>query len=298
LIRRRACSHYAIVAVAVVCATPGAAAAQAWVAPGGLGAINVIYQTIANTGHRLDDGTMLRGFDSASRGLLFEFEYAITDRLSVTAGVPYLGAKYQGPEPSLFLLPTDECLCWQTGWQDLNVTARYNIFNDTFALTPSVAFGSPTNSYNYFGEAVVGRNLNEVRIAVDTGYRLDAISPRLSVSGRYSYAFVEEVLDIPNNRSNISVETSYLITRQIGARFVMSWQRSHGGLRSTEFDSEEEFVQFDRLLKDNYFHLGGAVAYSFPRIDVFAAYVGYVSGTDTHAGRVFTVGMSYPFQLR
>ena len=160
------------------------------------------------------------------------------------------------------------------------------------------AFGSPTNNYNYFGEAVVGRNLNEVRIAVDTGYRLDAISPRLSVSGRYSYAFVEEVLDIANNRSNFSVETSYLLTRQIGARLVMSWQRSHGGLKSTEFDTEEEFVQFDRLLKDNYFHLGGAVAYSFPRIDVFAAFVGYVSGTDTHSGRVFTVGMSYPFQLR
>ena len=43
------------------------------------------------------------------------------------------------------------------------------------------------------GEAVVGRNLREVRIAVDAGQRLDAISPKLSVQGRYSYAFVERV---------------------------------------------------------------------------------------------------------
>ena len=298
MIRGRAFSTYALAAVAIVSITPGVALAQAWVAPGGLGAINVVYQAIANTGHRLHDGTMLRGYDSASRGVLFEFDYALTDRLSVTAGLPYLGSKYQGPEPSLFLLPTDECLCWTTGWQDLNVTARYNLFNDTFALTPSVSIGSPTHNYNYFGEAVLGRNLNEVRIAVDAGHRLDFISPRLSVSGRYSYAFVEEVLDIPNNRSNFSLDGSYLITRTIAARGVLSWQRSHGGLRSIDIDTEEEFVQFDRILKDNYFHLGGAVAYSFPRFDVFAAFVGYVSGTDTHSGRVLTVGMSYPFQLR
>jgi hypothetical protein len=57
-------------------------------------------------------------------------------------------------------------------------------------------------------------------------------------------------------------------------------------------------VQFDRILKDNYVHVGGAVAYSLPRIDVFVAYLAYVGGTDTHAGRVFTIGMSWPFQLR
>jgi hypothetical protein len=296
LIRR--CLARAFLVIVCCGAAPGAASGQAWVPPGGIAAVSMVYQAIANTGHRLHDGTMLRGYDSASRGVLFEFDYAITDRLSVTAGVPYLGAKYQGPEPSLFLLETDECLCWQTGWQDLNVTVRYNLFNDTFGLTPSVSIGSPTNNYNYFGEAVVGRNLNEVRIAADAGYRLDFLSPRLSVSGRYSYAFVEQVLDISNNRSNFSFETSYLLTRTVGVRGVLSWQRSHGGLSSIEFDTEEEFVQFDRLLRDNYFHMGAAVSYSFPRVDVFAAYVGYVNGTDTHAGRVMTVGMTYPFQIR
>ena len=42
----------------------------------------------------------------------------------------------------------------------------YNLLNDAFALTPSVSIGTPTHDYNYFGEAVVGRNLNEVRLTL------------------------------------------------------------------------------------------------------------------------------------
>src|SRR5688572_5933991 len=76
------------------------APAQAWVPPAGVGSVNVIYQTIDNTGHRLTDGSVLEGYDSVSRGLLLEADYALTDRLSISAGLPYVGARYLGPEPS------------------------------------------------------------------------------------------------------------------------------------------------------------------------------------------------------
>lgn len=106
------------------------------------------------------------------------------------------------------------------------------------------------------------------------------------------------MLDLPNNRSNTALESTFLVTRKLAARAVFSWQRSHGGLRSTEFDTDERLQQFDRLVRDNNFHMGGAVAYSFSKMDVFVSYVHYVSGTDTHAGRVITTGMSWPFELQ
>jgi hypothetical protein len=273
-----------------------AAFAQAWVPPAGVGVVSVVYQDIDNTSHRLTDGTKLDGYDSVSRGVLLNLDYAFTDRFSISLGVPYIAAKYLGPEPSFFGLPIDDCLCWNRGWQDLGVTVRYNVANDTFAFTPSVSIGVPTHDYAYFGEAVLGRNLNEVRLAVDAGQRLDAISPRLSVSGRYSYALVEKVLDLPNNRSNMSLESGFLVTRKLNTRIAFSWQRSHGGLRSTEVLTDEQFQQFDRLLKDNYFHITGGVSYSLPRFDVFASYVHYVSGTDTHVGRAISAGLSWPFE--
>ena len=275
------------------------ASAQAWVAPAGVGSVNAIFQNVDHTGHLLTDGSNLPGFDSVSRGLLIEFDYAVTDRFSVTAGIPYIGSRYIGPLPSFFGLPIDECFCWNHSWQDFGATARYNLFNDAFALTPSVGFGVPSHDYPFVGEAVVGQNLNALRLAIDSGVRLDAISPRLSVSGRYSYAFVERVLDFPNDRSNANLSVGYLFTRRLAASMDFYWQRSHGGLTTDEFfvASNEVFLQFDRLLKDNSFHMGGSVAYSLTMFDVFANYIAFVSGTDTHLGRSITVGVGWPFQF-
>jgi hypothetical protein len=152
----------------------------------------------------------------------------------------------------------------------------------------------------------VGQRLKEVRIAVDAGQRLDAISPRLSVQGRYSYAFVERVLDdVPNNRSNATVEGGFLITRRLAARGLLLWQRVHGGLRlggselpfPGDVNTPERMFQHDRLLRDNNWRLGAGVTYSLRQMDVFASYVEFVQGTDSHAGRAFTTGVSWPFEL-
>lgn len=230
--------------------------------------------------------------------MLLEVEYAANDRLSFSAGVPYVFAKYVGPLASFSALPVDDCHCWNRGWQDVGITARYNVVNGVFALTPYVSLGVPSHDYDYFGEAVLGRNLKEIRVGVAAGRRLDAISPRLAIQGRYNYAFVEKVLKVPNNRSNGAVEASFLLTRRLATRAVLSWQRTHGGLRAAEFTTPELFEQFDRLLRDNSVHAGGGVSYSLPRIDLFVSYIHYLSGTDTHAGRAITAGLSWPFELR
>ena len=284
-----------VLAVAVSAALSSSAFAQAWVPPANIGFVTVAYQQIINTGHRLDDGSFLPGFESASRSMLVNFDYAVSDRFSFSVGLPYVAAKYEGPEPSVFGLDIDECRCWNHGWQDVSATARYNIRNDAFALTPSVSFGIPSHEYASRGEAAVGRNLREISFALDAGRRLDAISDKLSVSGRYSYAMVEKVDDVSNNRSNFGLEVAVRATRKTSARGTLTWQRSHGGLRSTEF-GEENFLLFDRILKDNSFHIGGGVAYSLPRADLFVSYTHYVSGTDTHAGRAITTGFSVPFE--
>lgn len=287
------------------------ALAQAWVPPAGVGSVNFVYQRIDNTGHRLTDGSLVKNGKSLDVGIGIEAEYALTDRLSVSAGLPYVFAKYVDPEPPppfLPFLPVDHCRCWHSGWQDFGFTARYNVVGGVFALTPSVSVGVPSHDYDFRGEAVVGRALTEARIAVDAGQRLDAISPRLSVLGRYSYAFVERVLDVPNNRSNATVESAFLLTTRLSVRGLLSWQHTHGGLRigspppsdllpPGDVNTPERLDQHDRLLRDNNWRVGGAASYSLSRADVFASYIEYVRGTDTHAGRALTVGVSWPFEL-
>ena len=236
-------------AFAAFTALISSAAAQAWIPPRGLGTVSLSYQRITNNGHLRSNGSLVEGGQSLNMGLYAEAEYSITDRLSLAAGLPYVFGKSttsKPPAPPIPYFPWDQCHCWQSGWQDFGFTARYNLVragNGAFSVTPSVSAGIPSHNYEFRGESVLGRRLKEIRIGVDAGQRLDAISPNLFVEGRYSYAFVERVIDIPNNRSNVSVEgTCLLLKRKLAVRGLASWERTHGGL-----------------------------AYSFPRMDVFVS---------------------------
>jgi hypothetical protein len=288
------------------------AVAQAWVAPAGSGSINAVVQSIDNTGHRLTDGSLAFPFPGKSRdaAIYVEAEYAFTDRFSMSAGLPFVFARYIGPGPTPGpQQPVDLCLCWHGAWQDFGVTARYNAGHGAFAVTPYLSVGVPSHAYGFRGESVVGRRLKEARLGLAVGRRLDAVSSRLSVQANYSYAIVQRVLDIPNNRSNATIEGAFLVTRRMSARGSVSWQRTHGGLRAGtgpppaegypwgEVATLDLFTQHDRLLRDNSVHAGASASYALPRLDVFGSYIEYLSGTDTHAGRVFTAGVSWPFEI-
>jgi hypothetical protein len=286
---------------------------QAWAPPKGQGAVTFSFQRIDNTGHRLSDGFLLERFQSVNMSVYVEADYALTNRFSVSAGLPYVFTKFVDPDSTppgvLPFLPKDQCRCWHSGPQDFGFTARYNVVraaSGTFSLTPSVSLGIPSHNYDFRGETSLGRNLKEATIAMDVGQRLDPISPDLSVQVRYAYAFVEPVLDVSLNRSNASVEANYLLlNRRLAARGFGIWQVTHGGLilgspsnpGPLDFaGSPERLFQVDRLQRDNNFRAGGGISYAFPRMDVFVSYVVYVSGTSTHAGRAVTIGVSWPFQ--
>jgi len=296
----------------VLLGAPRRATAQAWVPPAGTGSIGVAVQRIDHTGHRVTDGTLFKNGTSLNVSLYINADYALTDRLVLSGAIPYVFGRYtdaQPPPPFIPFLPIDQCRCWNRDVQDLDVTARYNVMNGAFALTPSVSATLPSHGYAYRGEAVVGRDLRELRLAIAAGQRLDAVSPRLWVQGQYSYAFVEQTLDIPNNRSNAHLSVSLLVRRPWSVQGELMWQRTHGGLRigsplssellpPGEVNTSERLEQHDRLLRDNSTHVGATVSYQFPRFDVFGSYRAFVSGTDTHAGRALTAGINCPFDLR
>jgi hypothetical protein len=291
------------------------ARSQAWVLPRGQGIVTFIFQRIDNTGHRRTNGFLVPRGRSLDASLYVEAEYAFTNRLSVAAGLPYVFAKYTDSNPPPFpipSLPEDLCRCWQSGWQDFGITARYNLVggaSGAFGLTPSVSLGVPSRDYNFRGEAALGRNLREVRIGIDAGRRLKELSSSLSVLGGYSYAFVQRAMGISSDRSNARLQAAYVIKRRLQAHSQVSWQRTHGGLRfgspnssdlpfPGEVTTPDLLYQHDRIMRDNYWHAGGGLAYSFLHFDVFASYVAFVGGTDTHAGRALTIGFAVPFRLR
>ena len=70
--------------------TAGRVSAQAWVPQSGHGAVTISFQRISNTGHILSDGYLLERNRSLNISLSFEIDYAVTDRLSFSFGLPYV----------------------------------------------------------------------------------------------------------------------------------------------------------------------------------------------------------------
>ncbi len=300
---------FATAIVAAILSGPLPAAAQSFTPPQGVGSVTFGWQFVDNTGHRLSDGFFRASGQSVSTSALVEVDYGVTDRLSATFGIPYVFAKYTGAMPPPSGLPVDSCACWHSAFQDLSLAARYRFGDDIWAVTPVVKYGQPSHDYPYRGEAVVGRNLKEAQVGVTTALRLVNLLPKASVQAGYTYSFVEKTLpDISIDRSNGFFDVGYGLTRWLYVRGAATWQRTHGGLRAGsptgnpfpfpgELNTPERFAQRDRLIRTNYWQLGGGLSYSAGPVDVFAAITKYVWGRDAHNGVAYTVGSTWYFDL-
>jgi hypothetical protein len=285
------------------------AAAQAFTLPQGVGTVTLGWQYLDNTGHRMSDGYLLEHGQSVTTGIFVEAEYGFTDRLAASLGLAYVFAKYtdpDGPPPPIPYRDVDACHCWNSSFQDLALTARYRLGDDPWAVTPLVRLVEPSHDYNYQGEAVVGFDRREYAVGVNASLRLAGFLPKAILQTGYTYSFVERFLGIPNDRSNGLVEIGYAVTRRLYVRATGQWQVTHGGLRlgsvtgnpfplPGEVDAPELVAEHDRLLRDNYWRVGGGLSYSIGVVDVFAGFSKYVSGTDTHDVQAYTLGLTYYF---
>jgi hypothetical protein len=182
--------------------------------------------------------------------------------------------------------------------QDFRFELRHNIANNPVMLTPFIAAVVPSHKYETIGEAAPGRHLFEFHTGVNAGRFLDPILPRAYIHGRYTYALVEKDLGVPLNRSNIDLDLGYFVTLAFSLRALLNWQRTHGGLRfPLEVNTPELFLHHDRLLRANFFHLGGGCSFSLRRlVDIHGAIVTFISGSNTHLGTGVILGVTWRFR--
>ena len=290
-------------------AWPRPGGAQAFTPPEGVGSVTLAWQYVHNLGHRLSDGYYFPNGDSVTTSALVDVEYAFSDRLSASVGVPYVFAKYTGSDPPFSGLPNDTCRCWSSGFADFGASVRYRFGGSTWAVTPTVRFGVPSHDYPYRGEAVVGKALSEMQVGVLAGLRLVNVLPNATLQAGYTYAFVEQPLDdVPIDRSNLFVDFGYAVNRRLYLRAAWLGQHTHGGLRlgspsgdpffpPGEFNTPERFAEADRLLHVRVMELTGGVSVNLGAVDVFASYTKYVWGRDAHNSRVFGLGATWYFGL-
>jgi opacity protein-like surface antigen len=302
MLLRPAQAKVAAAALGVCLVSASSAFAQAWLPPKGEAWFSLSYANMYNRDHYDYAGKTFNSGQVLSNTFLADLGYSITDRLGVRVNLPYATARYSGLGPHLF--PVDDGSTHGT-FTDLRMEARYNVFNGPVALTPFVATILPSHHYEYFGHAVVGMDLKQLLIGTGFGFRLDSFLPNAYVVGRYSYAFVEMVQNIPHDRSNMELQLGYNVTSSLQLFALGTGLYTHGG---TELNlpivrtkwSAETFHHHAQSGRSVLWAVGGGVNYQLtPTIDVQAGFLKTVAGKNDHSvNSLITAGVTFGFSPR
>lgn len=289
-----------IASVLVLCA-PGIASAQAWLPDRGAFNTSLVYNNVLNKQHWLPNGDTVDVGHTRSETLAFLANYGVTDRLMVSGSLPYVTTKFYGTNshggaPGLDVDDGDE----HSAFTDLRVGVHYQLLERPFALAPFVAYVWPISDYYTRGHAAQGRDLEELILGFAAGKSLDPWIRRSYAQLRYSYGFVEELMDVAHDRSNLNLELGTFVTQRWNVALYGAWQWTHGGINVPVPQSNQYFLVHDQLAADEFFNAGFGTGFSItPEITAFAAYMYGFSGENGHRmNQGVTVGFTYGFRPR
>jgi hypothetical protein len=294
--------NFPAVASRLLCAfmlIPSAVLAQAWLSPKGEGTVSLSYQNQYVADHVFENGDAHDIGHILSHALTLDVDYSLTDNLAVRVAVPFIAGKYDGPAPHQ--LPMDNGTYHST-LQDFTTDFRYRLIKRRVVVTPFFRAVIPSNSYTYFAHSAAGRDQREYHLGTNFGRRLDPLVPNAYIQAQYSYAFVERVLGIAPNRSNLEIQLGYFLTPRISLLATGQGMYTHSGL---EFNynlfhaglSEDQWIHHDQIAKTSLLDLGGGTSLAItPSWQMFLTVARSVEGRNGHLhAAVVTIGVSRSF---
>jgi len=292
----------------------GDARAQAWLPPRGEVFLSMDYQFLTADRHLFSTAPIIGGVKQGTRSLdvgtiqsqvlVLDGDLGVTRRLAANAAVAFVNSRFVAGGTHG---PLDDGH-WHGDFQDARVGARFMALNDgSWVLTPAVSYGFPTTNYATLGHAALGRRLKELRLGLDWGRYL---SRRAYLEGNFSYAFMENVGDIPLDRSNLSLEFGYFVNHALTLQAWTAYQNVHGGLDWAtdvgphEFDpshedfDEELLLDHDRTAASDFWRIGVGVSFQVTeRVELYANVAKTLWGINTHNALTVSCGMSWGFDL-
>jgi hypothetical protein len=281
---------------------PSFVMAQAWLSPKGEGTVSLSYQNQYVADHVFENGDAHDIGHILSHALTLDVDYSLTDNLAVRFALPFIAGKYYGPAPHQ--LPMDNGT-YRSTFQDFTTDIRYRLSKRRVVVTPFFRAVIPSNNYTYFAHSAAGRDQREYHLGTNFGRRLDPLIPKAYIQAQYSYAFVERVLGIAPNRSNLELQLGYFLTPRISILATGQWMYTHSGLELNYnlFDvglSEDQWIHHDQIAKTSLLDLGGGTSLAIsPSWQMFLTVARSIEGRNAHLhAAVVTIGVSRSFGAR
>ena len=243
---------------------PSAAWAQAFVPAQGEGAVSFMfsdqfYRYHVNPTVEVDAGQIY------ARTFLADFTYGLTDKIAISIGLPMVATRYDGAQPHTLdgsIVAVDNG-AWHSTVQDVRIDLKYNATRNLggsgIVLTPFIGSILPSHDYAYYGHGAYGRNLRELEVGASAAKLFEHGIPGLLIQGRYSYGFVQEVVETPHNRSMGSLEAAYFLTPKLRLLALSSGQITHGGIDflggpvMKAILTPDQFLHHDQIQEENFF---------------------------------------------
>lgn len=282
------------------------AQAQAWTPPKGEASLGLSYQNYYTRDHLFSRGESFDGGRIRMNIVTLGIGYSLTDRLAVSAGLPYVEARYDGkaahePNPQNSI----EDGQYHGTFTDYAFDVRYKLLTNPVVITPFVSASFPSHRYVTFAHSAPGVGLNQYAVGVNLGRRLDGLLPDAYVQARASYTFAQKRLGVSHNRNNFDLELGYFVTPSLGLNAGAYYQRTHGGIdlplpgtpAAGAFRGSPYFQYHDVIARSEYFNVGGGVSYALTgTVDVTASYLRTTWGKNIHKiNSGIAVGFSYSF---
>jgi hypothetical protein len=281
---------------------PCAVSAQAWLFPKGEGSVSLSYQNVYVADHVYENSDAHDIGHILSHALSLDVDYSLTGKLAVRVAVPFIAARYYGPKPHQ--LPMDDGTYHST-FQDFTTDVRYSLTKRRVVLTPFFRVVIPSNNYTYFAHSAAGRDQREYHVGTNFGRRLNPLLPKAYLQAQYSYAFVERVLGIAPNRSNVEIQLGYFLNRRFSLLATGHGMYTHSGveLDFTQFHAglpNDQWIHHDQIAKASLFDFGGGTSFAFtPSWQMFLTVAHSIEGRNGHLhAAVATIGVSRSFGAR
>jgi len=259
------------VVMAVLAASLIVAATPVWPAAGD-GHVSLSYQYISvdgfeGTSGKFDIGTV------DTHSINVEVDYALSDRWSVSAGIPWVARRYRGGfphQPANLQPPRDDEFIddgdYNTGFQDFHLGSSYRLTDGRFQVEPFMRYGVPSHDYPFFGHAALGQNLWHLELGTHLEY-----FPGLSdffYRASPSYVFVEETLGQSIDHWRLNLEAGYFLRANLAARAFVLAKQGDGLEFPDDFPlprSGELWYQHDRLVQHNFVNVGAGLDWGISR---------------------------------
>ena len=244
--------------------------------------LRIEYQYIC-TGTFYDSNFEFDYWTTDSHIAVLSGDYALSDRWSVYAALPYVQKRFNAGElfngdphnpndpwwidfqpPDLRFIDDEH---YHGGFQDLAIGLQYLALDGPLTISPFISYGVPTTNYPFYAKAAIGMNLWNIPVGVSLGY-IPYFSD-WSFRGNLAYVFSEKPLDVNVDYWLAYLSAGYFFTQRFSISVFLSAKYIPKGLKMPEDFTDDPFYgnypedfdtitwwQHDRLLGHRFANLG------------------------------------------